>query len=287
MRVGESATSVSSTPATAPALPLPRLAGADFSAGGATLSVLTDPGVHAACGTRVAFSCRLGGTSAAPFDELDLSTSVGDDPAAVESNRLRLLQCLGAGLFADKLIVPRQVHGSLVVEVGELEATRAVVEEGTDGIICAKPQIPVLLCFADCAPVICVAPGGMFCVVHAGWRGALAGIAGIGLAKLSTLSGRDARECNCYIGPHIGGECYEVGPDVLVPFVDKYGAACEGPEGHLDLSAAVRASLLRAGASAERICDAGICTACNVSQYYSYRAEGGRTGRHGALAFRE
>ena len=268
-------------------LPLPRLAEVSFAYATTSLPLLTDEALHAACGTRVCFTSRLGGTSAGPYASLNLSGGVGVAPDAVRENRHRLLACAGAADMADELIVPKQVHGDEVLVVGDVEETQALARHGADGIVCAHPDVPVLLCFADCTPVILVAPGGAFSVLHAGWRGALAGIAGKGLSLLAAQTGCDPAQCNAYIGPHIGSCCYEVSEELLERFVSAYGKACDAGARHLDLSAAVTASLVRAGAAPERIADAGICTACTVSTYYSYRAEDGCTGRHGALAFRE
>lgn len=268
-------------------LPLPRLAEISFAGAKAAMPLLTDEALHAACGTRVCFTSRLGGVSEGPYASLNLSVDVGDDEAAVGENRRLLLECAGASDFAGALIVPKQVHGDEVLVADDVEKTRARARAGADGIVCAQAGVPVLLCFADCTPVVLVAPGGAFSVVHAGWRGALAGIAGKALTLLAQQADCMPSACNAYIGPHIGSCCYEVSADLLEGFTAAYGGACDAGRRHLSLSAAVSASLLGAGAVAERICEAGICTACTIDRYYSYRAEDGTTGRHGALAFRE
>lgn len=268
-------------------LPLPRLAESSFSSPTVTITALTDEALHERTGTRIAFTNRLGGTSPAPYRALNLSSNVGDIAAAVDTNRQMLLEATGAELMIDNLIVPKQVHGSDVLVFDDVSSTRAAAEAGADGIVCTQQDIPVLLCFADCTPVISVAPNGAFSVVHAGWRGAYAGIPGIGLKTLCEQAKCNPSDCNTYIGPHIGACCYEVGEDLLAKFVDRFGPECAEKDSHLNLSAAVIVSLLRAGAVPERIIDSGVCTSCNVDRYYSYRAEGGTTGRHGALAFRE
>lgn len=268
-------------------LPLPRLAEISFAGPAVSLPLLTDNRLHEACGTRVCFSSRIGGTSHAPYAALNLSESVGDAEDAVCANRRQLLECTGAGHMLDALVCPKQVHGDEVLVVGDIADTLEKAARGADGVVCTRQDVPVLLCFADCTPVIMVAPNGAFAVVHAGWRGALAGIPGKGLSLLAAEAGCAPRECNAYIGPHIGACCYEVSEELLERFVGVYGQACDAGSRHLDLSAAVTASLLHAGASPERIADANVCTACTVDTYYSYRAENGITGRHGALAFKE
>jgi YfiH family protein len=220
---------------------------------------------------------------------------VGDDPAAVARNRELLLEALGAGEAA--LVVPSQVHGDEIVEVasaepGAVEAARARALEGADGLLVDVPQVAALLCFADCVPVVLASPTGRFAVVHAGWRGAVAGIAG---KAVRLLAARDAAELgiapssaaaalNAYLGPHIHAECFETGAEVRARFVDRYGADVAPDGRHVDLARALACDLGGAGLAAERIADAGACTACRLDDYFSYRASGGTCGRHGAIA---
>ena len=205
------------------------------------------------------------------YAALNLGGHVGDDPAAVARNRELLLEALGAGEAA--LVVPSQVHGDEIVEVasaepGAVEAVRARALEGADGLLVDVPQIAALLCFADCVPVVLASPTGRFAVVHAGWRGAVAGIAGKA-ARL--LAARDAAELgialpaaaaalNAYLGPHIHAECFETGADVRARFVDRYGADVAPDGRHVDLARALACDLGGAGLAAERIADAGACT---------------------------
>lgn len=268
-------------------LPKPRLAERAFSSADFTITALTDDALFEACGTRIAFTQRSGGASAAPFDSLNLSTSVGDELDVVSSNRTALCSVFGTEVETQCLITPNQVHGIEIVEVGNVPETQARALEGADGIVCAKPDVPVLLCFADCVPVILVAPGGSFAVLHSGWRGAIDAISAAGARKLCAASGCYASELNCYIGPHIGACCYEVSDELVERFVDRFGAACDAGCRHLDLTAAVKVALLEAGADESRIAVAEDCTSCRHDLYYSYRAENGRTGRHGAFAIRK
>ncbi len=261
----------------------------------AGLSFLTDEEVFAASGVRLGFSQRHGGLSSVPFDSLNLGTHVGDpNPQAVRENRTRLLEA--AGLGGTQLITLNQVHGSEVLSVDSLDEQSLTLvyeqaQEGADGIVVGVEALTALLCFADCVPVIVVSPSGSFAVAHAGWRGALAGIPGKAVAALAELDRREKdngepSEYNAYIGPHIMAECYECGEEVCTQFVDRFGMACEPSPRHLDLTAAVSASLQEAGVISERICAAQVCTACSTDLYYSYRASGGVCGRHGAFAGR-
>lgn len=268
-------------------LPLPRLAENSFCAGDSTIRVLTDEALFGACGTRVAFTTRDGGVSEGPYEGLNLSYAVGDGDAAVDANRSLLGTALGAQNYMHRLVSPFQVHGSEVLEIRHYAEAQRDAAEGADGIVCTKANIPVLLCFADCVPVILVAPDGSFAIIHSGWRGSIASIAGIGLQKLQNATGFPNYAINCYIGPHIGSCCYKVADELIRQFIAEFDESCDAGEGHLDLDAAVTTSLLRAGAVPERIAHANLCTTCHHDEYYSYRADVGLTGRHAAFAIRK
>ncbi len=268
-------------------LPLPRLAENSFCVGDSTVRVLTDEALFKACGTRVTFTTRDGGVSKGPYGGLNLSYAVGDDDAAVDANRALLGAALDAQNYMKRLVSPLQIHGNKVLEIRHVVETQREATEGADGIVCTQADVPVLLCFADCVPVMLVAPDGSFAVIHSGWRGSIASIAGIGLRKLQKATGCRPYAINCYIGPHIGSCCYKVADEMIGQFVAEFDETCDAGEGHLDLDAAVTTSLLRAGAVPERIAHANLCTSCHHDEYYSYRADAGLTGRHGAFAIRK
>ena len=269
-------------------LPAPKLAEASFYENGHTVAVLTDEALFSEHGLRIAFTERGGGVSKDPYASLNLGDHVCDELSCVEENRRILMDALGVpAQDQGKLVVPKQVHGDVVLSVGEdIAASRDRAREGADGIVCMHSRIPVLLCFADCVPVVLAAPGGGFAVLHAGWRGAIASIPGKGLEQLACEAGVDPSQCNAYIGPHIGACCYETSQEILDRFVARYGKKCDAGSRHLDLGAAVAASLIEHGAARERICDSMSCTSCLNDRFFSYRADGGTTGRHAAFAYR-
>ena len=126
---------------------------------------------------RFAFTERAGGVSEDAYSSLNLGSHVGDDPFAVQENRRRALEAMGAAECEHNLLVPNQVHGDHIVAVtsngaDDLEDVREQIAAGCDAIVCTAHNVPVLLCFADCVPVVLVAPGG-FAVVHSGWRARL------------------------------------------------------------------------------------------------------------------
>lgn len=282
-----------------PSLPLPRLKRCEVGArSDAPIVVHVDKGLLGDAGTCIGFTERTGGVSEGPFSSLNLSPSVDSSLEAAHANISAL--CAALGIDERSLVRPKQVHGTAIVELSErgedaVASVREQAEAGADGVLVTAPEGAALLCFADCAPLIVVAPSGAFAVVHAGWRGAVAGIAGDAvraLAEREAASGLfadaadAARACNAYIGPCIHVECFETGPDVTARFVERFGSACAPDERHVDLVAALRTDLERAGVVPERIADVGLCTACNEDRLFSYRASKGMCGRHGAFAAR-
>lgn len=252
------------------------------------------PELASSAGMLVAFSERGGGVSGAPYETLNLAAHVGDDPASVDENRARLLEATGIGSHKDRLTTAGQVHGTTLVEVtAELAGAGARAGGGrppvasADALWTRERNVPLLLLFADCVPVVLVRPSiPAIAVVHAGWRGAAAGIAGVVARTLISLGGED--DCWAYVGPHIGACCYTVGPEVHAAFAS-VSQSCKSSDTlsqvprPLDLARAVTADLARSGVPEERQWHLGICTAHSTHRFYSYRAEG-LTGRHGALA---
>jgi hypothetical protein len=239
----------------------------------------------------VGFTERTGGVSASPYATLNLAAHVDDDPIAVRENRRRVLSAIGAEAFAGSLTTAEQVHGTTIARVTLDDAGRGADPldgsgpiPGTDALWTTEPGVPLMLFFADCVPVVLVSESPRaIAVVHAGWRGALAGIVGDTVRALDAAL--DGATITAYIGPHIGECCYEVDPLLVSQFANMFVTIPRASD-RLDLAAAVAEDLDRAGVSRERQWHLGICTAHNTDRFYSYRAEG-RTGRHCAFALLE
>ena len=281
-------------------LPLPTIDARPM--GAHRLFMFTDDTLFEACSTRIAFTTREGGVSKPPYDSLDIASHVGDDPQAVAQNRSFVLDALGAE--GAQLITTNQVHGTDVLTVSQgdgasLGRVRARAAEGADAMVVEASKVAALLCFADCMPVVMVAPSGRFALAHAGWRGAVAGIVGKTLRELARIEAAHALHdetdaairavagaTNVYIGPHIRSECFETGEDVAARFREVFGDEVLADERHVSLCAAARVDLMRAGCDAERIADTQLCTMCDNDRFFSYRSSGGTCGRHGALGIR-
>ena len=261
-----------------------------------TLNIITDDALARLTGVRVAFTDSFGGVSKEPYASLNLAGHVGDSADAVRENRCRLMNCLGAGDVP--VVVPHQVHGCKLAVISSSDASaldeaRRAAASGVDALVVESPDVAALLCFADCVPLVVVSPSGRFAVIHAGWRGVVAGVALKAVEELVALDFADGQSAcvgasayNVYIGPHIGRECFECGQDVRDRFADRFGAECLFGDDKVDLARALSVDLGRIGIDPARIVDAGICTVCQSERFYSYRASGGTCGRHGALAFR-
>ena len=240
---------------------------------------------------RFGFTERAGGVSAAPFTSLNLGSHVGDDPVAVGENRRRALAALGADRAAARLIVPRQVHGDRVVTVGEaspaaIARARAEAAAGADAVVCTAPGVPVMLCFADCVPVVLTC-GDAFAIAHSGWKGTIARIAAATARALAAAVGRPVADVRAYLGPHILGDEYEVSPELMARFAAAFTAvrpAAAAGSRLLDLSACILEALADAGVPRANAVDPGLSTVRGNDRFYSYRSEGGRTGRHAAIA---
>jgi copper oxidase (laccase) domain-containing protein len=111
-------------------------------------------------------------------------------------------------------------------------------------------------------------------VLHAGWRGLLAGIADAGVQALG------GGHVSAVVGPGIGPCCYDVGDDVAASFQRVFGTGLV-TDGKLDLWTAAERALHAAGvAHVDRV---DLCTACNPEQFFSHRRDNGLTGRQGVI----
>jgi YfiH family protein len=229
--------------------------------------------------------------SAPPYESLNLASHAGDDPAAVDENRSRLLDALGLAGFRERLTQSEQVHGDTITLAGPSDAGAGARASGgrsplgpADALMTTEADIPLLMCYADCVPVVLVAEGPVraVSVVHAGWRGCLARLPGKAAVALAEVAGCEASDISAYLGPHIGVGQYAVGSDLLSQFAAEF-ATLPSARGHLDLGAVVSASLSDVGVPTERQVSVGLSTAEHTDRFYSYRACG-VTGRHGALA---
>jgi YfiH family protein len=252
----------------------------------------TDRALDESWGVRIALTTRSGGRSVGPYEGLNLAAHVGDDPVAVDWNRAVLLDALEIEPLRSRLTTSEQVHGLTLREVAGATAGMGAFADPigpppvpvTDALYTLEVGTPLLLLYADCVPVIIVAPGAArgVAVVHAGWKGALGRLPGKAAVTLAAATGCSTSDLLVYIGPHIGPCHYEVDSERLSHFVGAFGSIASA-QGRLDLGAVVYETMSEVGVSPGNMVSAGVCTAEETDSFYSFRAEG-RTGRHGALA---
>jgi polyphenol oxidase len=218
-------------------------------------------------GAKVWFFTRRGGVSKRPYDSLNVSKKVGDDPAAVEENRSLIREAMDGRPSA----WVRQVHADGVVGVSE-----AGFAGEADSLVTAETGFSLVVAVADCVPVALVGERSVG-MVHSGWRGTLSGIAGRTVREMGEARVR------AYVGPCIRGCCYEVSEELAGEFARRSGEGVVSGR-YLSLPAAIRADLERAGV--EEVHDLGLCTGCRPDLFYSHRKQGPLTGRNLAAVAR-
>jgi YfiH family protein len=229
---------------------------------------------------------RLGGVSRGSFATLNVGRTVGDDAEAVAENHARIYAHLGVD--AGQVATAGQVHGNHVAVVQAGDGGRLF--PNTDGLVTAEPGIALMLRFADCQPILLYDPAHhALGLAHAGWRGVAQGIALRAVEKMQEVFGSRPAELIAGLGPAIGPCCYTVGHDVAAAM----GYALPDwsrvlvPHGEeawqLDLPAANAQQLAAAGV--RTIEQAELCTATHNDEFFSHRADQGRTGRFAVVAF--
>ncbi len=235
--------------------------------------------------TKHAVFTRHGGVSPEPWGSLNVGGTVGDDLGRVQENRMLSFQALGCE--PESIFDVWQVHSADVVCA---QAPRPHDESyrQADIILTDKEDVTLFMRFADCVPLMLHDPRtGVIGVAHAGWMGTLRDVAGSTVNAMRKNYGSDPADIIVGIGPSIGPDHYEIGADVILQVMQTFGDESErvlkshNGKIHFNLWEANRLLLERAGVQHIEIAE--ICTACNTEDWYSHRAEKGRTGRFGAL----
>ncbi|UCC62018.1 MAG: peptidoglycan editing factor PgeF [Anaerolineae bacterium] len=228
---------------------------------------------------------RLGGVSAPPCATLNVAHTVGDEAAAVAENHRRV--CRALDVDGSAVASGYQVHGARVALIGPPDRGR--VRPDTDVLLTDRPGIPLMQRFADCVPLVLYDPARrVLGLAHAGWRGTARAVAVEAVRAMVRAFGSRPADIVAGVGPSIGPCCYEVGAEVAARvragFKEGEGWLLSQGNGaiHLDLWAANRQQLEAVGVGQVEV--AGLCTACRSDEFFSHRAEKGRTGRFGVLA---
>jgi YfiH family protein len=224
-------------------------------------------------GTRAkhAFFTRTGGVSTGIYASLNCGLGSNDDRASVIANRARALAALE--MQADALNTVHQRHTDTVVTVdGPWGGDPPVA----DAMVTRRPGRALGILTADCAPILMVDPQArVIGAAHAGWRGALAGIVERTVEAMATL-GAEPRRIRAGVGPCIGQESYQVGPEFVATFLAAeaanesfFGAADGDGKRHFDLAGYVAGRLRRAGVGTIDAAPPDTCA--DETRFFSFR----------------
>lgn len=228
---------------------------------------------------------RQGGVSQAPYDGFNLGLHVGDDGDAVRRNRALLQTYLGLPRPPHWL---NQVHGTQVAHVTGVELVPGrTLPESADAAYTHQPGQPLCILTADCLPVLMASKDGREAgVAHAGWRGLCDGV----LETLVQSFAAPPAALTAWLGPAIGPQAFEVGPEVRTEFIFQQPDAASAfrhspnpahPERWLaDIYALARLRLRALGI--QSINGGSHCTVSDPDWFFSYRRDG-VTGRMASL----
>jgi YfiH family protein len=228
---------------------------------------------------------RHGGVSPAPWKSLNFGGSVGDDVKRVLLNRESALSSVN--LKPENVYDTYQIHSTEIVLTDQpLSPNEPHVK--ADAIVTNSPNITLMMRFADCVPILLFDPvNRVIGISHAGWVGTINKIAGKTVLKMKLKYGTRPKDVLAAIGPSIGPDHYSVGFDVIEKVRSSFGAEADRliidnqGKSYFDLWKANQVVLNEVGVI--RIEVSGICTNCNMDDWYSHRGEHGKTGRFGVV----
>jgi YfiH family protein len=187
---------------------------------------------------------------------------------------LQAIHCADA-----KLVRLHQVHGAAIFDARHASHTSC---KG-DGLISDDPDLAISIRTADCVPVLMSSSDGRTVAAnHSGWRG---GVAGVVPNAIDALRAKNAPlPILAAIGPCIGFEAFEVGPEVLEQFEERFGAngllrRRPDGKGYVDLRSAIRRQLIDKGITEDAIDTTDRCSFRDKNEFFSHRRENGLTGR--------
>ncbi len=182
---------------------------------------------------------------------------------------------------ASVILSVKQVHGTDALIVDQPVAQGDAFEGGWDALVTNQSGVMVTVRTADCVPVLlCDPERRVVAAIHAGWRGAVAGIVPKTVALMVSRFGATVDRLQMAIGPSAGPCCYEVDEPVLARLREVFPEwrsvvrPVNSQKAHLDLRAFVRQQALADGLGADRVATIDACTICQPERFYSYRRDG-------------
>jgi len=230
------------------------------------------------------FFMRHGGCSPHPWKSLNMATSVGDSRENVIENRKRIADSLKieSSIFFDLW----QVHSDSVI-IAERPRTLTEAHIQADAIVTDKSSVALLMLFADCVPMLFFDPElKVIGAAHAGWKGTISGIVSKIIQKMTDQFHCSPEKIIGVIGPSICREHYQIGEDVAEKVntsfkPDDQVLIHQNGKIFMDLPKANKLLLKKCGL--KNIEETNICTHCHNEDWFSHRAEDGKTGRFAAV----
>lgn len=221
---------------------------------------------------------RHGGVSLLPFMSLNLGNFTEDSAENIHQNRRLVLTELG---FSEaNFTFVKQVHGDNI-----LYTIQAECKDGYDAIISDKRGLMIGVTVADCTPILIYdTKHRAVAAIHAGWKGTVELLVKKTILRMSEVFGTVASDCYAYIGPCIDECNFEVGDEVAAQFDAQFLTFYEEKQKyHVNLKQANKQQLIDEGVPLEQIEVSPYSTVLDNEHFFSYRAEGGQTGRLMAL----
>ncbi len=234
------------------------------------------------------FSTRFGGVSRGNCASMNISTTRGDDPAAIKENIRRIASAIG--VEPENMVFTHQTHTVNVAVVKEKDEGRRFPE--TDGMVTNVPGICLVTFYADCVPLYFVDPvKKAIGLSHSGWRGTVRKMGKVTVEKMREAYGCKPEDIVAAIGPSICQDCYEVSGDVIEEFQKNFKREIlpelfykkENGKYQLNLWRANEEVLLESGIKKEKIAVTNVCTHCNPDVLFSHRTMGDRRGNLSAF----
>jgi YfiH family protein len=245
-----------------------------------------------AAGVPHAFSTRIGGISKPPFDSMNLGNPNGCSVQDLNPNIAENYRRLQARIDCEHRshCYTHQVHGGDVVIIHDGESFEN--NRKADALATADVSRLLSIRVADCVPVLLSSKDGhLVAAAHAGWRGVIARVVPNTIGAMQRLRpALQPADLIIAIGPSIGREAFEVGPEVLAEFEGAFPSAPplsryedRGGKGTVDLREALRLQLMAMGVPPDHIDTNDCCTYRDREEYFSHRRDNGVTGRMAAL----
>lgn len=208
----------------------------------------------------------------------------GQNPEIIVQNRKAFLETLGISKDF-KIVLANQTHSDHIAVIdnsqnrGWSEMKSAL--DDTDALITNQKEILLGILSADCLPILLFDPQKeVVALIHAGWTGTHKKIAQKTVLKMTEHFGSNPKNIIAQFAPCIASCCYEVGEEFQEHFKEYKEALIERHDKlYLDIPLVSNLQLQRVGLLEEHIHQSGICTACENERFFSYRKEGGCSGR--------